>query len=135
MKKILILGAKSYLGESLFKWLRKYPTQYETSIVSTLDYEWKKTDFSKYDAVVDFAGIAHINNITPDMEGLFYSVNRDLTIEIGQHAKEYGVKHLIYFSSMNVYGDCCDTIKDRTAVNPSGFYGNSKLQGDRAGKA
>lgn len=130
MKKVLILGAKSYLGESLFRWLGKYPTQYETSIVSTLNYEWKKADFSKYDTVVDFAGIAHINNITPEMKGLFYSVNRDLTIEIGQYAKEHGVKHLIYFSSMNVYGDYCDNIKDRTTVNPTSFYGDSKLQGD-----
>lgn len=130
MKRILILGAKSYLGENLYKWLGKYPSQYETSIVSTLNYEWKKADFSKFDVVVDFAGIAHINNITPDMEDLFYSVNRDLTIEIGQYAKEHGVKHLIYFSSMNVYGDYGDNIKDRTAVNPTGFYGDSKLQGD-----
>lgn len=130
MKRILILGAKSYLGESLFRWLGKYPTQYETSIVSTLNYEWKKANFSEYDTVVDFAGIAHINNITPDMESLFYSVNRDLTIEIGQYAKENGVNHLIYFSSMNVYGDYCDNIIDRTAVNPSSFYGDSKLQGD-----
>ena len=130
MKRILILGAKSYLGESLCRWLGKYPTQYETSIVSTLNYEWKKANFSKYDTVVDFAGIAHINNITPDMEDLFYSVNRDLTIEIGQYAKEHGVKHLIYFSSMNVYGDYCDNIKDRAAVNPTSFYGDSKLQGD-----
>lgn len=114
----------------MFRWLGKYPTQYETSIVSTLNYDWKKKDFSKYDTVVDFAGIAHINNITPDMEGLFYSVNRDLTIEIGKYAKEHGVKHLIYFSSMNVYGDYCDNIKDRTSVNPTSFYGDSKLQGD-----
>lgn len=130
MKKILILGAKSYLGESLFCWLGKFPNKYEISIVSTLNYQWKDADFSKYDTVVDFAGIAHINNITPDMEGLFYSVNRDLTIEIGQYAKKHGVKHLIYFSSMNVYGDCCDKIQDRTVVNPTSFYGDSKLQGD-----
>lgn len=130
MKRILILGAKSYLGENLFRWLGKYPIQYEISIVSTLNYEWKKADFSKYDTVVDFAGIAHINNITPDMESLFYSVNRDLTIEIGKYAKAHGVKHFIFFSSMNVYGDYCDNIKDRTAVNPSSFYGDSKLQGD-----
>ena len=130
MKRILVLGKNSYLGESLYSWLGKFPIQYETSIVSTLNYEWKEADFSKYDVVVDFAGIAHINNITPDMENLFYSVNRDLTIEIGQYAKEHGVKHLIYFSSMNVYGDYCENLKDRNAVNPTSFYGDSKLQGD-----
>ena len=64
------------------------------------------------------------------MKDLFYSVNRDLTIEIGKYAKEHGVKHMVYFSSMNVYGDYCDNICDRDAVNPTSFYGDSKLQGD-----
>ena len=31
---------------------------------------------------------------------------------------------------MNVYGDYCDNISDRNAVNPTSFYGDSKLQGD-----
>lgn len=130
MKKILILGKKSYLGESLYKWLEKYPENYSVDIVSTLNYEWKNADFKQYDTIVDFAGIAHINHITEDMKDLFYSVNRDLTIEIGKYAKEHGIKHMIYFSSMNVYGDYCDNISDRNAVHPTSFYGDSKLQGD-----
>ena len=87
-------------------------------------------DFREYDTVVDLAGIAHINNIRKSMEPLFYSVNRDLTIELGKHAKENGVKHFIFFSSMNVYGDRCDNITDRSATHPTSFYGDSKLQGD-----
>ena len=58
-----------------------------------------------YDIVVDFAGVAHINHIKKNMKELFYSVNRDLTIELGQHAKDNSVNYFIYFSSMNVYGD------------------------------
>ena len=130
MKKILILGKKSYLGESLYRWLKKYPENYSVDIVSTLNYEWKNADFKQYDTIVDFAGIAHINHITEDMKDLFYSVNRDLTIEIGKYAKEHEIKHMIYFSSMNVYGDYCDNISDRNAIHPTSFYGDSKLQGD-----
>lgn len=130
MKNVLILGKNSYLGESLLKYLLKYPKNYNVDIVSTLNYEWKNVDFTNYDVVIDFAGIAHINNITPDMKDLFYSINRDLTIEIGEFAKANGVKHLIYFSSMNVYGDYCNNITDKTKVNPTSFYGDSKLQGD-----
>lgn len=130
MKNVLILGKNSYLGESLLKYLLKYPKKYNADIVSTLNYEWKNADFTNYDVVIDFAGIAHINNITPDMKDLFYSINRDLTIEIGEYAKANGVKHLIYFSSMNVYGDYCDNITNRNKVNPTSFYGDSKLQGD-----
>ena len=64
------------------------------------------------------------------MKSLFYRVNRDLTIEIGKYAKEQGVKHFVYFSSMNVYGDNCERITDKNTENPTSFYGDSKLQGE-----
>lgn len=130
MRKILVVGKDSYVGESFKKWLELFPDQYVVFIVSPLDGAWKKVDFCQYDVVVNFAGIAHIKNITEDMEGLFYSVNRDLSIEIATWAKEHGIKHFVVFSSMNVYGDYVDNLTDRNAVNPTSFYGNSKLQGD-----
>lgn len=130
IRKILILGENSYLGKSLYMWLKQHNERYQVEIVSTRDQEWEKEDFSRYDVVVDFAGIAHINCIKEDMKELFYSVNRDLTIELGQHAKDNNVKYFIYFSSMNVYGDYCENISDRNAVHPTSFYGDSKLKGD-----
>lgn len=130
MKKILIIGKDSYIGESFYKWMQGFPEKYIVDIVLPLNYEWKKCDFSQYQIVVNFAGVAHINNITADMEEMFYSVNRDLVIEIGNHAKQNGVKHFVHFSSMNVYGDYCDNITDRSKTNPTSFYGDSKLQGD-----
>ena len=130
MKKVLIVGKDSYVGESFKRWLEQYPERYEVSIVASKNGAWKEADFSKYDTVVDFAGIAHINNITEEMRDLFYSVNRDLSIDIATWAKEHGVKHFIIFSSMNVYGDYCDSITDRAAEAPTSFYGDSKLQGD-----
>ena len=133
MKKVLIIGKDSYIGESFCKWLKKNPHDYKVDIVNPKNYEWKKTDFTQYDTVVNFAGIAHINNITEDMKPLFYSVNRDLSIEIATWAKGHGVKHFIVFSSMNVYGDYCESITDRNALSlehPTSFYGDSKLQGD-----
>ena len=130
MKKILVVGKDSYVGESFKKWMAQFPDKYQVDIVSPLDGAWRSADFTAYDTVVDFAGIAHINNITEQMRELFYSVNRDLSIEIATHAKAAGVKHFIIFSSMNVYGDYCDNISDRNAESPTSFYGDSKLQGD-----
>lgn len=130
MRKVLIIGKNSYIGESFCKWLEKYPDDYMIDIVNPKNYEWKGIDFTQYDTVINFAGIAHINNITEDMKPLFYQVNRDLSIEIATWAKEHGVKHLIVFSSMNVYGDYCESITDRNAEHPTSFYGDSKLQGD-----
>ena len=130
MIKVLIVGKDSYIGESFKRWLDQYSDRYSTEIVNPKNGEWKKADFSKFETVVSFAGIAHINNVTEEMRDMFYSVNRDLSIEIATWSKKQGVKHFIVFSSMNVYGDYCDCVTDRSAVHPSSFYGDSKLQGD-----
>lgn len=127
---ILIIGKNSYIGKNLKAWLNQYPEKYKTSTISVRDNRWKSYDFSKFDTVINCAGVAHINNIQEDMKNLFYSVNRDLVYELGKKAKNDGVSHFIHFSSMNVYGDYCDNITDRDAVNPTSFYGDSKLQGD-----
>lgn len=130
MDKVLILGKGSYIGEALYAWLRRYDDKYEVKIASTLDHEWEKEDFDAANVVVNLAGIAHINNITNDMKEMFYSVNKDLAIQIGEHAKKHGVSFFIQFSSMNVYGDYCENIIDLKEEKPANFYGDSKLQGD-----
>ena len=135
MKNVLIIGKGSYIGEKCYSWFKKFPKQYVVEIISPLNGKWKETDFSKFECVVDFAGIAHINNITEDMRELFFSVNRDLTIEIANYCKVTGIKQFILFSSMNVYGDRGGTVKDLKATNPTSFYGQSKYEGDIGAQA
>lgn len=130
MINILIVGKESYIGESLNKWLNAYECLYCVDIVSPLQKQWKSVAFSKYQVVINLAGIAHISNITEDMRDLFYAVNCDLAYEIGAYAKACGVRHFIQFSSMNVYGDFCGEVTNREKENPTSFYGDSKLQGD-----
>lgn len=131
MKKILITGEGSYIGTSFAKWLNNYPGRYSIDTISTLNNAWKDYDFSKYDVVFDVAGIAHIK-ITPDMEELFYKVNRDMTVAICQKAKIEGVSQFIFLSSMNVFGDTSEIITEETQPQPINFYGKSKLQADIA---
>lgn len=130
MRRVLILGKGGYIAEKLYGWLRKDSENYNVDIVSTLEDEWKRANYSDVDTVVNCVGIAHINNITEDMKPLFYSVNRDLAVSMATWAKERGVKHFVHFSSMNVYGDYCDCLVDREGTKPTSFYGDSKLQGD-----
>lgn len=135
MKRVLIVGQYSYIGESFKKWIERFPEKYMVDIVASINGEWKERDFTGFDVVVDFAGIAHINKITEDMRERFFSVNRDLSIEIAKWAKEKGVGQFIFLSSMNVYGDYCGFISDINDTKPSGFYGESKLEGDAGVRA
>ena len=130
MKRVLITGAGSYIGTNIENWLNRFPSKYQVASIGTINNEWKKTDFSSFDVVIDVAGIAHIK-ITEDLRDLFYSINRDMTIDICHTARESGVKQFIFLSSMNVYGDDCGIVTDKNNENPSSFYGDSKLQADK----
>ena len=80
MKKILITGAGSYVGESVRKYmLASTPGEFEIDAVDTMGDNWKKADYSLYDVVFHVAGIAHVN-ADPKMEPLYYKVNRDLLL-------------------------------------------------------
>lgn len=132
MKRVLITGKNSYIGTSLENWLMREPDKYKVDTVDMKDGSWKEKDFSQYDVVFHVAGIAHVSS-DPKMEGLYYKVNRDLTIETAEKAKAEGVKQFIFMSSIIVYGDSSSSkrVIDRNTVpTPSNFYGNSKLQAE-----
>ncbi|NLI68717.1 MAG: NAD-dependent epimerase, partial [Bacilli bacterium] len=59
MKRILITGKNSYVGNSFAEWVSQYPDKYEVDKISLRTDDWKKKDFSKYDVVLHVAGIAH----------------------------------------------------------------------------
>ncbi|EPD52352.1 hypothetical protein HMPREF1210_01705 [Paenisporosarcina sp. HGH0030] len=132
MKKILITGANSYIGHSLGKWLENYPDKYFIESISQRSDSWKKKVFSDYDVVFHVTGIAHVSSDSKK-EDLYYKVNRDLTIETAQKAKNEGVKQFIFMSSIIVYGDNSNVervIDKNTVPKPSDFYGNSKFQAE-----
>lgn len=133
MKKILITGAGSYVGESVRKYILSKEPSYQIDAVDTFGDNWKKADYSQYDVVFHVAGIAHVN-ADPKMEPLYYKVNRDLTIEVAKHAKEAGVKQFIFMSSQIVFHESqslkAEVLTRETKPAPNGFYGDSKLQAE-----
>lgn len=133
MRKILITGAGSYVGESVRKYILSTSTDFQIDAVDTMGDNWKKVDYSQYDVVYHVAGIAHVN-ADPKMEALYYKVNRDLTIEVAKHAKAAGVKQFIFMSSQIVFHESqslkSEVLTTSTKENPNGFYGDSKLQAE-----
>ena len=138
MKKILITGAGSYIGTSVAAYLENWPEDYRVETVDMLDRGWKEKDFSGFDAVFHVAGIAHADSgkISREKEALYYGVNRDLTVQTAQKAKEAGVGQFIFMSSAIVYGDSAPIGKDKyitkdTLPDPANCYGDSKLQAEK----
>ena len=60
MKKILLVGKNSYIGNSLIKWLITYQEGYFTDVITARNTEWKTVDFGKYDTIIDVSGICHV---------------------------------------------------------------------------
>ena len=133
MKKVLITGAGSYVGESVRRYILTKESSFQIDVVDTIGDSWKDADFSHYDVVFHVAGIAHVN-ADPKMEQLYYKVNRDLTIEVARHAQESGVKQFIFMSSQIVFHESkslnTEVLTRDTIPNPNGFYGDSKLQAE-----
>ena len=132
MKRVLITGAGSYIGEAFEKYAgNHYKQEFTIDTVDMLDENWRQTDFSQYDVVFHVAGIAHadVENVTDETKALYYRVNTDLAVETAEIAKAAGVKQFIFMSSMIIYGGLEHVTKD-TMPQPSNFYGDSKWQAD-----
>ena len=124
MKRILITGADSYIGASLAAYLQGQ--SYTVTELDVRDGGWREFSFARFDAVLHVAAIVHQKE-QPEMESLYYRVNRDLAVEIARKAKAEGVRQFILMSSMSVYGMDTGIITPETVPQPVSFYGKSKL--------
>lgn len=129
MKRILITGAKSYIGESVRDYLMADPEKYQVEIKDTIEWNPQPSDFAGFDVVFNVAGIAHIKETTCNRH-LYFDVNRDLVIKIAENAKAAAVKQFILLSTMSVYGMLTGRINKSTPINPVNAYGKSKAEAD-----
>lgn len=143
MKRILITGVSSYIGNSVEKYLKecnekKGQELYRIDKISLRDGAWERSSFSSYDAVLHVAGLAHadIGKVSEETKELYYAINSDLTVKVAQKAQAEGVSQFIYLSSVIVYGDSAGVgkakhITKETIPQPANFYGDSKWQAEQ----
>lgn len=130
MKKILITGADSYIGTSFEKYLNNHTCEYYIESVDMVGDDWKNKAFSGYDAVFHVAGIAHIKE-TDENRQLYYDVNYIKAVETAKKAKDEGVTHFVFLSTMSVYGLVTGVITKETKPDPKNAYGKSKLMAEK----
>lgn len=132
MKKVLIIGKDSYIGNNIDKWLTF--KGFNVTQLDVLTDEWKSYDYSGFDAIVHVAGIVHQPQCQ-DWE-LYKRVNADMPEAIAKMAKAQGVKQYVFFSTMGVYGMVKklkpNIVEDNTPLEADGMYGKSKLFGEQA---
>ena len=123
---ILITGEKSYIGGHLREYLSA--KGHKCKIVSVREALPVTTGF---DAVVHCAGIVH----KKANKRLYDDINVKLSATLAKSAKESGVGHFIFMSSMSVYGKTGSRmnipIDEITPAEPDTDYGKSKLEAEK----
>lgn len=134
MKRVLITGARSYVGDYVYSYLLNQPEEYVVSVVDLHDNSWQSSDFSMFDTIFHVAGIAHadLGRETRANKELYFDVNSNLTYEVAKKACAQGVKQFIFMSTANVYGDsssiggskviCRESLVDIVNLNGASKY-------------
>ena len=139
MKKILITGKGSYLGNSLKAYLEAFGDCYQVDCLSLRSGDWKEQSFRGYDAVYHTAAIVHQprSKDAPGELARYRAVNCDLAVDAAKKAKAEGVRQFVFLSTMAVYGLTAAfgktvTITAQTPTVPTDNYGLSKLEAEQA---
>lgn len=142
MKRVLITGTNSYIGNATGRYLQEYGAEsdrgYEVTFLSQRDETWEKEDFSNYDCVLDVTGIAHVDEgkLSEEEKKRYLRVNCELAVQTAVKAKREGVKSFIFCSSILVYGRDYQIgegirITKESRPNPTNQYGVSKWQAEQ----
>lgn len=131
VKRILIAGTNSYIGDSFLNYLAQFPDAYVVTELNTVGLNPSPAQFAGFDVVFCVAGIAHIKETRQNRQQ-YFAINSDLVTDIAKAAKEGGVGQFILLSSMSVYGLTSGHITKETIPHPDNAYSESKLKADEA---
>lgn len=127
MPRILITGTNSFIGTNFCK----TSVYQDYSEISLRKNEISEIDFSRFDVVLHLAALVHQANNEDSKK--YFSVNRDLTLILALRAKNAGVKHFIFMSTIKVYGKFqmnYEPWNEDSICNPEDAYGKSKYEAE-----
>lgn len=127
---ILITGEKGYIAKFLYNSLTRMNEHFNVEKKSVKSGTSKES-LTNIEVVIHLAALVHKKEM-PEFSHEYDRVNFYLTKELATLAKEQGVKHFIFVSTMAVYGNSNSEIKEQTPTIPTTFYGKSKLAAEEA---
>ena len=126
MKNILLTGSSGFVG-SYFK--NKYKDKYEIKTFSFRKDNIDTLDCNDIDVVFHLSALVHQMGGATKEE--YEKVNVTQTLELATKAKESGVKHFVFMSTVKVYGEETEsTYTENSTCTPEDEYGKSKLKAE-----
>ena len=125
--KLLITGATGFVGSNF---INKYKDKYDIQTFSFLNDDINVLDCHGLDVVVHLSALVHQMGGTSKEE--YEKVNVTQTLELARKAKESGVKHFIFMSTVKVYGEETSVAyNENSECLPQDEYAKSKLKAER----
>ena len=126
MKKLLITGSNGFVG-SYF--INKYKNKYNIKTFSFLKDDINSLDCGDIDVVFHLSALVHQMGGASAEE--YERVNVTQTLELAQKAKDSGVKHFVFMSTVKVYGEETESKYTEDSIcHPEDEYGKSKLKAE-----
>jgi UDP-glucose 4-epimerase len=125
--KLLLTGASGFVG-SYFQ--KKYAKKYEIKSFSFLHDNFEMLDLNGIDTVVHLSALVHQMGGAASDD--YERVNVTQTLDLAKKAKESGVWHFVFMSTVKVYGEeINDAYSEATTTcKPEDAYGKSKLKAE-----
>lgn len=123
---ILLTGSKGFIG-TYFK--NAYSKKYTIKNFSFLDDNFQELTLNEIDSIVHLSALVHQMGGASKEE--YERINVTQTMQLAKKAKDKGVKHFIYMSSVKVYGEETNiAYTEKSICTPQDDYGRSKLKAE-----
>ncbi|WNL30670.1 NAD-dependent epimerase/dehydratase family protein [Aliarcobacter cryaerophilus] len=125
--KLLITGSNGFIGNYF---INNYKSKYNIKTFSFLKDDINTLDCNTIDIVFHLSALVHQMDGASTNE--YEKINVIQTIELAKKAKESGVKHFVFMSTVKVYGEETNSkYTENTVCNPEDDYGKSKLKAEQ----
>ena len=129
-KTLMITGASGFIGSNFIK---KYENEYNIVPVCLIKNKPEDLDYTEVDTILHLAALVHQMKGAPEEK--YFEINTELTRRLATTAKEKGVKHFVFYSTVAVWGthgyfEHEKVITLKTPLNPLTPYAKSKYDAE-----
>lgn len=125
--KIVLTGARGFIG-SYFQ--KQYAQKYTIQPFSFLNDDLKTLHVKDVDVIIHLSALVHQMNGASDES--YEKINVEQTLQLARKAKENGVKHFIFMSTVKVYGEeNAIAYTEASLCYPKDMYGKTKLKAEQ----
>ena len=131
-KTLMITGASGFIGTNF---INRYKDDFNIIPICLIENKPEDLDYTGIDCILHLAALVHQMNGAPEEK--YFEINTELTKSLANKAKEAGVGHFVFYSTVKVYGYDGDlqnsnfVLGENSPCTPNDPYGKSKYEAEK----